>query len=313
MEGDEDRLGKAAHMMVQNLAANLANVTCKDPLRISMLTNIRTILGGNGLSEASSLSWPSNRSALTRSQALDDTRLGHLVHDNLDAACAIVENVAKEKALLEIDEALSAQYIARRKHRDRSTQPFWDSTAMAATHYSSMLPDALRLKLGGLQPAQLRVYEDFSRARVGLPTTAEGEAAGMKGLMQRASNAVRPVSPGEDGRSQPNTMQFAIAQVTVRSLLVSPWGVMSYASLRAASANSKVSSHKLPPTSLHWLNYRHVTRSRAASRPSPKMPPTRSTRRRRFVPLRQRSSKCFTAPRRLLLARPTSSSLSVSA
>lgn len=54
MEGDEDKLGKAAHMMVQNLAANLANVTCKDPLRISMLTNVRQMLVGNGLSEVRS-------------------------------------------------------------------------------------------------------------------------------------------------------------------------------------------------------------------------------------------------------------------
>lgn len=36
---------------------------------------------------------------------------------------------------------------------------------MAASHYSGMLPDPLRLKLGGLQPLQLQVYEDFSRVR----------------------------------------------------------------------------------------------------------------------------------------------------
>lgn len=36
---------------------------------------------------------------------------------------------------------------------------------MAASHYSGMLPDPLRLKLGGLQPQQLQVYEDFSLVR----------------------------------------------------------------------------------------------------------------------------------------------------
>lgn len=36
---------------------------------------------------------------------------------------------------------------------------------MAASHYSGMLPDPLRLKLGGLQSTQLQVYEDFSRSR----------------------------------------------------------------------------------------------------------------------------------------------------
>lgn len=36
---------------------------------------------------------------------------------------------------------------------------------MAASHYSGMLPDPLRLKLGGLQPQQLQVYDDFSQVR----------------------------------------------------------------------------------------------------------------------------------------------------
>jgi putative NIF3 family GTP cyclohydrolase 1 type 2 len=157
------------------------------------------------------------------------------VHDNLDAACQIVENVAKEKALLEVDDALSAQYIARRKHRDvrrlgslspssmltrvqRSTQPFWDSSAMTAQHYSQVLPDALRIKLGGLQPDQMRVYEDFSRARTGLPVLADQEPLGMKGLIQRQNNVGQVgSSPPEDGKRPPYTVQFAIAQVNVRS------------------------------------------------------------------------------------------------
>lgn len=36
---------------------------------------------------------------------------------------------------------------------------------MAASHYSGMLPNPLKLKLGGLEPEQLRIYEEFSAVR----------------------------------------------------------------------------------------------------------------------------------------------------
>lgn len=36
---------------------------------------------------------------------------------------------------------------------------------MASAHYSSMLPSQLRLKLGGLDQEQLRIYEDFANPR----------------------------------------------------------------------------------------------------------------------------------------------------
>ena len=86
-----------------------------------------------------------------------------IANDNLELACSVVEKVAMEKAVVEVDDALAPSYMARLKHRERSSQAFWDTAAMAASHYSGMLPDPLRLKLGGLQTNQLRVYEDFGR------------------------------------------------------------------------------------------------------------------------------------------------------
>lgn len=44
MEGDASKMRHSAHLMVQNLAGNLAIVTCKEPLRSSMINNIRTML-----------------------------------------------------------------------------------------------------------------------------------------------------------------------------------------------------------------------------------------------------------------------------
>ena len=149
MEGDEEKMGTAAHLMVQNLAGSLALVTCKEPLRISMVTHIRTLLLQNGFNE----------------QSLPEQAILVVAADNLDLACGVVEKVAMEKAVQEVDDGLGPAYGARRAHRDRSREAFWDTAAMAASHYSGMLPDPLRLKLGVLSPQQLQVYEDFSRVR----------------------------------------------------------------------------------------------------------------------------------------------------
>ncbi|GAA5963421.1 hypothetical protein JCM21900_000443, partial [Sporobolomyces salmonicolor] len=149
MEGDETKMGTAAHLMVQNLAGSLALVTCKEPLRLSMVTHMRNLLLQNGFTD----------------ENLPEQAILVLAAENLDLACSVVEKVAMEKAVLEVDEGLSPAYVARRSHRERSREAFWDTAAMAASHYSGMLPDPLRLKLGGLSPSQLQVYEDFARLR----------------------------------------------------------------------------------------------------------------------------------------------------
>lgn len=89
-----------------------------------------------------------------------------IANDNLDLACSVVEKVAMDRAVVEVDDALAPSYMARLKHRERSSQAFWDTAAMAASHYSGMLPDPLRLKLGGLQPSQMLVYEEFEKVSV---------------------------------------------------------------------------------------------------------------------------------------------------
>ncbi|GAA6025465.1 hypothetical protein JCM8202_003622 [Rhodotorula sphaerocarpa] len=157
MEGDEGKMATAAHLMVQCLAGSLALVTCKEPLRLSMVAHVRTLLLQNGFTEDS----------------LPEQAVLVVVAENLDLACSVVEKVAMDKAILEVDEGLNPAYLSRRSHRERSREAFWDTAAMAASHYSGMLPDPLRLKLGGLSPPQLQVYEDFSRLRATLPPTVD--------------------------------------------------------------------------------------------------------------------------------------------
>lgn len=44
---------RAAHLMVQYLAGNLALVTCKEPLRGNMVTHVRHMLNEQGYTEVS--------------------------------------------------------------------------------------------------------------------------------------------------------------------------------------------------------------------------------------------------------------------
>ncbi|KAJ1021633.1 hypothetical protein NDA16_003770 [Ustilago loliicola] len=147
MEGDEDKMRTSAHQMAQNLAGNLALVTCKEPLRISMVANARTLLLSNGFTE----------------QNLPEQALMVIMQENLDLACSVIEKAAMDKAVPEVDEGLTNAYSSRREHRTRGRGYYWDSAALAASQYAATLPDMLRLRPDGLLPAQLRVYDGFSR------------------------------------------------------------------------------------------------------------------------------------------------------
>jgi len=179
MEGSDDRMRSAAHLMVQNLAGSLALVTCKEPLRMSIVAHIRSLMLQNGFSE----------------QNLPEQAIMVIANDNLELACSVVEKVAMDKAVVEVDDALAPSYMTRIKHRERSSQAFWDTAAMAASHYSGMLPDPLRLKLGGLQPNQVKVYDEFGKRALSTflrsesPVTEEPSAAGTQAALQYEGQA----------------------------------------------------------------------------------------------------------------------------
>jgi CCR4-NOT transcription complex subunit 1 len=148
LEPNEEKMRTAAQFMVQSLAGRLASVSSREPLKLSMVSNLRTLLAANGFTE----------------QSIPEQLIFVIVSDNLDLACTVMEKAAAEKSIPEIDESLMASYVNRRKHREqRNTQPFYDPVAYTSTRYLAALPESLRLRPGGLIGAQMRVYEDFSR------------------------------------------------------------------------------------------------------------------------------------------------------
>lgn len=122
LEANEDKMRKAAHLMAQNLAGNLAMVTCKEPLRTNMANNLRLTLGDQGFGEVRMLAFSSSKPpANTRLQSISDNVIQTIVNDNINYACAAIEKAAMERAVAEVDESFTVAYEQRRTHREVST------------------------------------------------------------------------------------------------------------------------------------------------------------------------------------------------
>uniref|UniRef100_A0A6N2MSE0 CCR4-Not complex component Not1 C-terminal domain-containing protein n=1 Tax=Salix viminalis TaxID=40686 RepID=A0A6N2MSE0_SALVM len=143
MEFDETRIYNAAHLMVASLAGSLAHVTCKEPLRGSISSQLRNSVQVFSLT----------------SEILEHA-VQLVTNDNLDLGCAVIEQAATDKAIQTIDTEI-AQQLVRRKHGD-GAQTFFD-TSMYTQSSMGVVPEALRPKPGHLSVSQQRVYEDFVR------------------------------------------------------------------------------------------------------------------------------------------------------
>lgn len=144
-EPDETKMRSAAVGMAQKLAGHLALVTCKEPMRLSMVNNIRNLLSQNGYGDA----------------AISEQTITMIVNDNLDYVCRTVETAAERGAVPGVDESLQAAYTIRKRHREsRNVAPFISPDVARA---ALGLPEVFRLKQGGLTPQQLAVYEEFAR------------------------------------------------------------------------------------------------------------------------------------------------------
>ncbi|XP_017218466.1 uncharacterized protein LOC108195949 isoform X2 [Daucus carota subsp. sativus] len=145
MESDETRIRNAAHLMVASLSGSLAHVTCKEPLRASIISNLRTSVQG-----------------LTLANELLEQAVQLATNDNLDLGCALIEQAATEKAVQTIDGEITQQLSVRRKQRE-AVRPAYFDTSLYNQGHMGVLPEALRPKPGRLSHSQQRVYEDFVR------------------------------------------------------------------------------------------------------------------------------------------------------
>lgn len=146
-EPDDQKMRRAAHLMVQNMAGSLALVTCKEPLRVSMANHLRSLFG------------ITNEQSNNPLLPLVEHATSVLCADNLDLACAVIEKAATDRAVRDVDDALASSLALRRKYKERvsTSGSFMDMSHMAA-RFAMAIPDLLRPKAGMISLLFLFVY-----------------------------------------------------------------------------------------------------------------------------------------------------------
>ncbi len=161
MEGDENKMMKAAQLMVANLSGSMALATCREPLRASVSTHLRQLL----MSSATGNNAESGNVQLSEEvQNVIDQCVSTCAQDNLELGCLLIEKAATDKAVRDMEEAIAPALQVRKKHREQTGQPFYDMSIFNnGNQYPASLPEPLLPKPGGLRNEQLHVYEAFQR------------------------------------------------------------------------------------------------------------------------------------------------------
>ena len=142
-ESDENAVRSAAKLMVASLAGSLALVTCKEPLKVALAQQLKTLLA-----PASGLSSEANETGLI------DQVVQVVSADNLDLACSLLEQLVVERAIKEMDDQIIQALQLR-----RSAGVFPDMQSYQGSNWLALLPPMLRSR-PGLAPGSC--YKDFA-------------------------------------------------------------------------------------------------------------------------------------------------------
>jgi len=180
-EADTEKLRGSAHTVVKALSGSLALVTCKEPLRMSIMNNIR-ILAARSLPEQ-----------------LPEGQIIMFVNDNIDTVCSLVERAAEEHSLAEIDAQLAQAVLERKQHNEsRPNEPFNNPPV---SRWAQMIPEPFRqdpqgVNASGLNRQQLGLYEDFGRqARITPAAHANSASQDSRQLPDVLSESYLPNMP----------------------------------------------------------------------------------------------------------------------
>ena len=143
-EPDERKLVKGATLIIQNLAGNLALVTCREPLKVAFQHTLKQIIDEIGFEEKA------------KEEIIHETSV-----DNLDLGCALIKKAVIETALEEVNKDPVIGEAVMRRRRARETGASFIDDEMIQIYES--LPPALRPSIAGLSKDQMRIYEDFGK------------------------------------------------------------------------------------------------------------------------------------------------------
>lgn len=173
-ESDVERLRTAAHTMVKSLSGSLALVTCKEPLRMSIMNNIR-ILASNNL--------PGQ---------LPEGQILMFVNDNIDTVCSLVEHAAEEHSLSEADAQLQQAVEQRRQHNEQRPNEPYNNPPI--TRWAQLIPEPFSQQLGGLNDQQYSIYQDFGRVKGTVATSGHNISSGVADASRQLESIVSDAS-----------------------------------------------------------------------------------------------------------------------
>ncbi|KAE8295757.1 CCR4-NOT transcription complex subunit 1 CCR4-associated factor 1 [Larimichthys crocea] len=148
LDSEESRMRVAAHHMMRNLTAGMAMITCREPLLMSIATNLK-----NSFAAALRAPTPQQREMMEEAAA-------RIAQDNCELACCFIQKTAVEKAGPEMDKRLATEFELR-KHARQEGRRYCDPVVL--TYQAERMPEQIRLKVGGVDPKQLAVFEEFAR------------------------------------------------------------------------------------------------------------------------------------------------------
>ncbi|KAF7665387.1 hypothetical protein LDENG_00145580 [Lucifuga dentata] len=164
LDSEESRMRVAAHHMMRNLTAGMAMITCREPLLMSIATNLK-----NSFAAALRAPTPQQREMMEEAAA-------RIAQDNCELACCFIQKTAVEKAGPEMDKRLATEFELR-KHARQEGRRYCDPVVL--TYQAERMPEQIRLKVGGVDPKQLAVYEEFARNVPGfLPSNDQSQPTG---------------------------------------------------------------------------------------------------------------------------------------
>jgi CCR4-NOT transcription complex subunit 1 len=228
-ESDENRIRKAAQLMVSNLAGSLALVTCKEPLRVSIAKHLRTLLQLPG-------------SAFSGSDQHEQHAVQTCAAENLDLGCMLIEKAATEKAIRDVDEALAPSLKGREKRFDQSRGHVETigSYGISAGRYPAALPEPLRPK-SGLLAHQFFVYEAFQP----VPRQTHHQQSNQQTTTQQHPQNQRIPPHMLDSASNPSLTSTSSYHAPVSNGACGGAAVLSLTAQQAAAERSSISIAEL--------------------------------------------------------------------
>lgn len=210
LDPDESRMRAATHHMVRNLTAAMAMITCRDYLATNITKSIK-----QGLVTA--ISRTSQQQQLPQQVEQMEQLAAAIAQENVGIACAFIQKTAAEKAVIEMDKRLAQDYEARKVARTEGRR-YCDPIVL--TYQAERMPEQIRLKVGGVTPPQMAVYEEFARNIPGFLPITEQDAMFLPKPVPISSQQQHQQQQLQQQQQQPHSQQQAFGSDEATAFLV---------------------------------------------------------------------------------------------